>query len=134
MSEEPGPPARGVLLAHGEMARGMVDAVRKISGVEEDALVPLSNEGLSPAGLKEKLERLLGSGPAVIFTDLHAGSCAMTAAAVSRRGDTLVLCGANLPMLLDFVFHRELTLDELRGRLQEKGRQGIRSMGGGEAR
>ena len=124
-------PLRGVLLAHGDMARGMVDAVRKIAGVPEEALMPLSNEGLSPGGLREALEGLLGDGPAVIFTDLQAGSCAMAAAAASRRGETLVLCGANLPMLLDFVFHRDRPLGELKERLQEKGHQGIRSLGDG---
>ena len=129
------PAVRGVLLAHGEMARGMVDAVRKISGAPEESLVPLSNEGLSPQGLREALAGILGeAGPAVIFTDLQAGSCAMAAAAAARRGGTLVLCGANLPMLLDFVFHRELTLEELAERLQEKGHQGIRRLGDGGGR
>ena len=127
------PPVRGVVLAHGDMARGMVDAVRKISGASGDSLIPLSNEGLSAQGMREQLASHLGEGPAVVFTDLQAGSCAMAAAAACREGETLVLCGANLPMLLDFVFHRELTLEQLHERLLEKGRQGIRTIGG-EAR
>ena len=125
MSERPR--ATGVVLAHGDMARGLVDAVRKISG-QEDALVPLSNDGVSPGALRERLEHLLGSGPAVVFTDLQAGSCALAAVATARREDTVVLCGANLPMLLDFVFHRELPLDQLAERLVEKGKQGIGSL------
>jgi mannose/fructose-specific phosphotransferase system component IIA len=118
---------RGVLIAHGEMARGLVDAVGKISG-QEGALVALSNEGSTPAGLRELLERVLGTGPAVIFTDLQAGSCALAALASANRAETVVLCGANLPMLLDFVFHRDLPLDTLSERLVEKGRAGIRSL------
>jgi mannose/fructose-specific phosphotransferase system component IIA len=128
MSDEDTPRVRGVVVAHGEMARGLVDAVRRISGHGEEALVPLSNDGRSPESLRAELESLLGDGPAVVFTDLQAGSCALAAVATSRRGNTVVLCGANLPMLLDFVFHRDAPLDTLAERLVQKGREGIRSL------
>ena len=58
-----------------------------------------------------------GSGKQVrvlVFTDMHAGSCAVAARVACRaQGASAVVCGVNLPMLLDFVFHRELPLDEL---------------------
>jgi mannose/fructose-specific phosphotransferase system component IIA len=41
-----------------------------------------------------------------------------------------VVCGVNLPMLLDFVFHRELPLDELVERVVERGRSAIRTAPG----
>jgi mannose/fructose-specific phosphotransferase system component IIA len=110
------------------MAKGLVDAVRKISGQGDEALAALSNEGRSPTALREALEELLGDGPAVVFTDLQAGSCALAAVASSTRPDTVVVCGANLPMLLDFVFHREMPLEALSERLVEKGQEGIRSL------
>ena len=119
--------ARGVVVAHGEMAKGLVDAVRRISG-HEDALVAVSNDGRSPDSLRAELETLLEGGPSVVFTDLQAGSCALAAVATSRRGNTVVVCGANLPMLLDFVFNRDLPLDVLAERLVQKGREGIRSL------
>jgi mannose/fructose-specific phosphotransferase system component IIA len=128
MSEARKTPVRGVLVAHGEMARGMVDAVRKISGQDEALLVPLSNDGRSPERLRAELMELLGSGPAVVFTDLQAGSCALAALAAGSRGETVVICGANLPMLLDFVFQRDLSLDELAERLVKMGREGIRRL------
>jgi mannose/fructose-specific phosphotransferase system component IIA len=128
MSEGAAPRAKGVVLAHGEMARGLVDAVQKISGQGEEALAALSNEGRSPTALKEALEALLGDGPAVVFTDLQAGSCALAAVATTGRSNTVVVCGANLPMLLDFVFHRDLPIEVLSERLVEKGREGIRSL------
>ena len=133
MSEGSSSRVMGVVVAHGGMAQGLVDAVRKIAGVDEHVLVPVSNERRSPEDLRAELARLTAGGPTVVFTDLQAGSCALTALAVSASERTLVVCGANLPMLLDFVFHRDLSLDALSSRLVEKGRQGIRSLtaGGG---
>ena len=129
MSE--GAPARGVVLGHGKMAEGMVDAVRRITGSGEDVLVGLSNEGCSSEGLAERIDRLMGDGPTVVFTDLSTGSCALSAhlACRTRNRSRAVIFGTNLPMLLDFVFHRDLPLDELVGRLLEKGRAGVGSLG-----
>lgn len=126
---EPPEPVRGVVFTHGRMAEGMVDAVRTISGAAEDVLVPLSNTGLGPDGLQAALNDLVGAAPAVIFTDLQSGSCAMAARLSCRdAGRRAVVCGANLPMLLDFVFNRELPLDELVARLVEKGRKSIQAL------
>jgi mannose/fructose-specific phosphotransferase system component IIA len=121
---------RGVLLSHGKLAEGLVDAVRKIAGVEEGVLVAMSNEGQSPQGLAEQVEALVGSEAVVVFTDLGTGSCALTAQLTckdnSRRA---VVFGMNLPMLLDFVFHRALPLSELVPRLLEKGKEGVTTAG-----
>lgn len=123
---EPGA-VRGILFAHGEMAQGMVDAVRRISGADEEALAPLSNDGRGSADLLDEIERLAVGAPVIVFTDLLSGSCA-TAARISSREhpDRAVICGVNLPMLLDFVFHREMPLPELVQRLVGKGRDGVR--------
>ncbi len=127
MSEDP--QVRGVLLSHGKMAEGMVDAVSKIAGLQEGALVALSNEGCDPQGLAEQVDELVGDAPAVVFTDLCTGSCALTAQLTCRdNGRRAVVFGMNLAMLLDFVFHRNLPLDELVPRLLEKGRDSVKSV------
>jgi mannose/fructose-specific phosphotransferase system component IIA len=70
---------------------------------------------------------LAGSDPAIVFADLRTGSCGIAAAYCCRNGERrAVVCGVNLPMLLDFVFHRDLPLDELVERLVDKGRDAIR--------
>ena len=127
MSEPSG--TKGIVVAHGAMAQGLVDAVRRIAGGAADALSPLSNEGLSPLDLKQALDRLAGEAPTILFADLLSGSCGM-AALVSARdsGQRAVVCGVNLPILLDFVFHRDLPMEELVPRLVGKGRDGIRSL------
>lgn len=122
MSEE----IRGIIIAHSELAEGLIAAVQRIAGVEDGVLVPLSNEGLGPQGLRDELERLMGEGPAVIFSDLREGSCGLVAQqlCLSRPGQVLVT-GVNLPMLLDFVLMRHLPVEELVERIVERGRNGI---------
>jgi len=119
---------RGVLLSHGKLAEGMVDAVRRITGLDEDVLVPMSNEGQNPQGLADQVDALVGGEPVVVFTDLGTGSCALTAQLTCRNnGRRAVVFGMNLPMLLEFVFHRELPLSQLVPRLLAKGKEGVRT-------
>lgn len=122
MSEE----VRGLVVAHSSLAEGLVSAARQISGAGEEVLRPLSNEGRGPEGLLEAVQRELGDAPAILFTDMPSGSCAFAARKITlSRPDTGVVCGVNLPILLDFVFHRDLPLPQLVERLTEKGRAGI---------
>jgi len=119
---EPLPPV-GIVVAHGALADGLVDAVRQISGVEPDVLLPLSNRGLSPEAVAEAVERAAAGRSAIVFTDLQSGSCAHAARRFAHvRPDILVVGGVNLPMLLDFVMHRELPPAELLERLLTRGR------------
>jgi mannose/fructose-specific phosphotransferase system component IIA len=120
---------RGILVTHGAMAQGMVDAVVGISGVGGDALVAVSNHGRSPEDLQRIIhtEMCKGDGPVVVFTDLGAGSCTLAARLSCReRRRVAVLTGVNLPMLLDFVFHRQMPLEELTDRLADKARSGVK--------
>ena len=115
-------PVRGVVLAHADLAGALVRAVERISGVT-DALIPISNEGSPPEELRMRLESETTGGAAIIFADLASGSCAFAARMIARSSDDVaVLTGANLPMLLDFVFHRDMPLPELTERLLFKGR------------
>ena len=126
MSSEAAVPARGLVVGHGAMSSGMVDAVRRIVGPAAEALVGVSNEGKGPDALREEIDRLGGTGPVVVFTDMQAGSCAMAARVAARSGGPrAVVCGVNLPMLLEFVFHRADPLEQLVPRLVEQGKSSI---------
>ena len=117
---------RGIVVAHGDVAASLVDAVRGIAGVTPGALVPLSNEGLGRDDLCDKIRNAYGGGRQIIFTDLPSGSCHLAAMLVARESpDIAVVSGVNLPMLLDFVFKRGLELNELVQRLADKGQNGI---------
>lgn len=120
------PLLRGIVIGHADMAEGLVAAVRHITGVEEGALVPLSNRECSPDDLAARVARHLEEGPAIVFTDLQSGSCGFAARRLTReRPDLAVVCGVNLPLLVDFVMHRDMSPPELVARLVDKGRASI---------
>ena len=116
-------PLRAVLLGHGGMAEGIVDAVRSITGCEPDAITPISNRGMSPDALSDAVLRVLGTGPGIIFTDLQSGSCGFVARRLAQsNADIVVISGVNLPLLIDFAMNRTRPLEELVPRLLTKGR------------
>lgn len=120
---------RGIVLGHGAMAAGLVDAVARISGISDDTLIAVTNDGKSPEALKQELDAILDRGPTVVFADLPSGSCALTARVCCRdHPEEAVVFGVNLPMLLDFVFHRDMELKELVPRLLRKGRDSLTSV------
>ena len=119
-------PVVGLVVSHASLAEGLVQAVRQIAGAEADALRAVSNEGCGPEALQKTVRDALGAGPGIVFTDMPSGSCAFAARRLTLdRADTAVVCGVNLPMLLDFVFHRDLPLPELVDRLVNKGKAAI---------
>lgn len=119
-------PARGVVVAHGSLADGLVGAVRQIAGVTSGALCGVHNRGRRRREVRARIVAELTGPRNLIFTDLRGGSCHLAALIVTREHPGVpVITGVNLPMLLDFVFHRRLGFDELVPRLAEKGRAAI---------
>ena len=117
---------RGILLAHGTLAEGLANAAARIAGAGPEVLLPLSNDGKAPQALEEELRAILEEGPAVLFTDLASGSCALAARKCLRDDcPQAIVAGVNLPILLDFVFNRHLPLEELLPRLVKKGTEAI---------
>jgi mannose/fructose-specific phosphotransferase system component IIA len=109
---------QGILVGHGKLAEGLLDAIEEITGSRE-GLLPLDNSGLTPEALEERLAELTGGAPSVVFVDLPSGSCAYAARRLRRRNSRLaIVCGVNLPLLLDFMFHREFPLEEIVERLR----------------
>ena len=117
---------RGIVIAHGDMASGLVDAVRHIAGVTGDFLTPLSNRGLGPDALAQEVRKLASDEPTIVFTDLQSGSCGFAARRCVQEIPTLVvISGVNLPILLEFVMRRQLPLEQLVPFLLNKGRSAI---------
>ncbi len=116
---------RGVIVCHGALARALVDATAQISGMA-DALVPVSNSGCDRGDLEARVEAAVGQEPTVVFVDMASGSCLFAVLRRLReRSNVRVVTGVNLAMLLDFVFHRDLSPDEAATRAVEIGEKAI---------
>ncbi|MGQ0701734.1 MAG: PTS sugar transporter subunit IIA [Gemmatimonadales bacterium] len=118
-------PLRGVVVAHGDVARALVGAAEEISGLR-GALSAVSNSGLGRAELEQRVMEAVDGHPAIVFVDLPSGSCLFAA---MRRVAALpvvrVVTGVNLVMLLEFLFHRGEPIDEVVRRTAESGAKGI---------
>jgi mannose/fructose-specific phosphotransferase system component IIA len=114
-------PLVGVVVSHGGLARGFVEAVQQITG-EAEALVPVSNDGCTRDTLSNLLKSAVGDKPAVVFVDLPAGSCLQAAARLGHEDrNVAVVAGVNLAMLVDFVYHRAQTPKEAAERAAQRG-------------
>lgn len=100
----PGAQPLAIVAGHGEFAAGLVSAVEQITG-RGGLLIPLAVPRLTAQDIETLFrERMDETGVRVIFTDLQAGSCTMAARRIMRGLDeALLVCGTNLPILLDFV-------------------------------
>ena len=117
---------RGIIVSHAAVAQALVAAVRAITGID-NALTAVSNEGCGTEQLAERLRDAVGEGPALLFVDLPGGSCMTSSTRYARQhADIAVVTGVNLAMLLDFVFHRDITPEEGARRAVDAGAKAIR--------
>jgi PTS system N-acetylgalactosamine-specific IIA component len=122
---------RALVAGHGDFAAGLISAVEAVTGRGE-LLEPIQVMGLCGEDIQQLLrERLHATGALVIFTDLQAGSCTMAARRLLRdQPSVLLVSGANLPMLLDFVMSTTPDpLDAARAAV-ERARSAIAAYGG----
>ena len=121
MSEQPDEAPPAIVLAHAQLAAGLVSAVEQITGMGS-RFVAMSNTGLSGAELEQQLRALVeATGAKVVFTDLPAGSCNIAAFRLLRDRDVIVVSGVNLPALLHFVTHPNLSPEKAATEAVERG-------------
>ena len=123
--------ARALVAGHGDFAAGLISAVEAVTGRGE-LLEPIQVKGLCGEDIQQLLrERLQATGALVIFTDLQAGSCTMAARRLLREQPAVLLVsGANLPMLLDFVMSTTPSPVEAARAAVERARSAIAAYGG----
>ncbi|MEO7456066.1 MAG: hypothetical protein ABIY52_07370, partial [Gemmatimonadaceae bacterium] len=103
-----------------------VSAVEQISGRGSE-LLAIQVRDLCGEDIQKLLnDRMRDTGIRVIFTDLQAGSCTMAARRVLRDlGEGVLVAGANLPMLLDFVFSENPSATASAETAAERGRVAV---------
>ncbi|MEO0129190.1 MAG: PTS mannose transporter subunit IIAB [candidate division WOR-3 bacterium] len=124
---------KGIIIGHGNFSQALLNTVEKILG-KQDMVDVISNESLSCESLTEILKKLINSDnqEKIIFVDLPGGSCAISCLNVLKENKNLkILCGINLPMLLEFFLLREkYNVDELVPILLKKAKENIITLGG----
>jgi len=123
---------RGILIGHGDFAKAMLKAAEKIVGKQRYVNV-ISNVGLSCDLLSKKINKIIheSRNEKIIFIDLPGGSCALSCLNIAKTTKNLnIICGANLPILIEFFLLREkYSAKELTPTLIKKGRENIIKLG-----
>jgi PTS system mannose-specific IIA component len=121
-----------VLVSHGGMAKGTLEALEMISGPAEQMAAFGLYEGESPESLGESIREqlpLLDDGSGVIFfVDMFGASPFNTCARIflENQQHYALICGMNLPMLLELGFQREgASVQELAQAAIENGKDSI---------
>lgn len=122
---------KGILVTHGKFGKEILRTALRIVGKQEKVYA-ISNDGLSPMALREKvlraIKRVDGESGTILFVDFIGGSCSnICKEIISGNGENLrIIAGINLPMLLDFFIYRdEYGLEGLSALLLEAGKRNI---------
>jgi PTS system N-acetylgalactosamine-specific IIA component len=121
-----------IIAAHGDLAAGFVSAVQQITGRGE-LFLPMSNSGMGAADIERAILEVVDTRRiGVIFTDLPAGSCTIAARRViAARPDVVLVTGASLPLLLDFMSHEELAPAEAAAHAVDRAVRSLTTVVGG---
>jgi len=122
-----------IIVSHGEMANGVFNAVRLISGQHAGVEIISLKENDSIDGLQTRIETAIkkleqSCDGILVFVDLFGASPFNAAARASAKLEHVeVISGLNLPMLLETILQREtLTLSEAKKLALESGQYGIK--------
>jgi PTS system mannose-specific IIA component len=120
-----------VIVAHGNVAECLMDAVQGILG-KQSSWVAVSNSGMGLSELTEAVDgavdSLSGECDVVVISDMPGGSCHhVCQEVVASRDGVRALTGVNLMLLLEFFVKRDrASVDDLVLMARERGRDAVR--------
>ncbi|MBL0060605.1 MAG: hypothetical protein IPP40_03725 [bacterium] len=119
---------RAILVTHGTLGQSLYDAAISVLGPQAGASV-LSNSGLSLEQIQSKVRALLTDESTLIMVDLCGGSPFMACCALNNLpGDTAIVSGVNLPMLLSYFTKRDkMSLSDLSQTVERDAVRGIQT-------
>jgi mannose PTS system EIIA component len=99
-----------VVVSHGPLADGLIGAAEMIVGEQEDLRAVSMGPAADVEHLRTEIESAVhavgGTNSALVLVDLLGGSPSNASAYLAAAG-TPVVCGVNLPMLLELLMVRE---------------------------
>lgn len=118
-----------VLVSHGSLAEGMKSAVEMIAGPQEHFLTVEMQPGMDLDHVQNAVESAVAdlsrNGEVLILTDILGGNPASASTRLALQG-TQVICGVNLPMLLEILVQREhLTLHDIIPIAEQAAKEGV---------
>jgi PTS system mannose-specific IIA component len=118
-----------VLVSHGLLAEGLKNAAEMIAGPQEHFLTIGMQPGTGAERLRSELEPAVRSlkcdGGVLILIDILGGNPAHASSRLALHG-AQVICGVNLPMLLEILVQREfLTLRDLTPIALQAAKEGV---------
>ena len=124
-----------LIVSHGALAEGMMDAMRMITGPQEKVAVLGLQESESPETLIDKIKASVdqmddGDG-VLIMVDLYGATPFNSSSRLYLESDKQIeiVTGANLPMLVEIVISREeKTLTDLLDQAFQSGMEGIKKL------
>jgi len=123
-----------VIVSHGDMAKGMLDAARMIVGEQQGIVTVTLGEMDAVEGLMERVAAAIdkvdtGAG-VLVLVDLFGASPFNASARLAMQRDNIeVLTGMSLPMLVEIAVQREEeSLEQLAEIAREAGTSGIRTL------
>ena len=123
-----------ILVSHGNLAEGLIDAMRLIVGDQEGILAVVLKETDPIEGLSDRLDQAIqevndGDGVLILVDLFGASPFNVSARLTQKYSNVQVVTGINLPMLLETALQREgQTIVELARFAVEAGRSGIKSL------
>lgn len=124
-----------VIVCHGDMADGLLDAARMIVGEQEGVAAVSLREMDAVEGLMERvaaaIEKVDTGDGTLVLVDLFGASPFNASARLAMQGDSKieVITGVNLPMLLELAVHGDgATLEQLVEIALEAGTSGIETL------
>jgi len=123
-----------VVISHGKMAEGLVDAVQMIVGPQEQLATVGLFEAEAVEDLMEKIENAIQNVSedegALLLVDLPGASPFNASARLAMGGKDLgVVTGVNLPMLAELLVLREgKTIEELVAFAKDSGIKGVKTL------
>ncbi|GMO66988.1 MAG: PTS galactosamine/N-acetylgalactosamine transporter subunit IIA [Endomicrobiia bacterium] len=109
-----------IVVAHGELAQGLVNSVEAIVGEQSNLYVVKREIGDSLVHMREKVNNLLeevnDDDGSLILTDIVGGTPCNASAPICMSFNIEILSGVNLPMILSAIFSskkRDITISDL---------------------